>query len=87
MPLVTGCLANVGFGPAYHWRCVPKQKKIDPGTLIYLNFNEKFAQAPDIFASKFISAEFTYSFTEKNLSKRWGNRREKELGDLDFFGL
>lgn len=81
-----GILADVSFGPAYYWRCVPKQKKIDPGTLIYLNSNGKVAQASDIFASRFISAEFTFSFTEKNLSKRWGNRRE-ELGDLDFFGL
>lgn len=52
----------VGLNSGYYWRYTPKQKNIDPVTLIYLNFNKKFVNTSNIFASRFISAEFISVF-------------------------
>lgn len=71
----------MGWNPATCWRYIPKQKRRDPGTLIYLNINKKFAKTPIVFCFK-----IHLSWTQVSLSLsggvsvgRWG---WQERGDV-----
>lgn len=73
---------TVGFTPAYSWKCIHKQRKVGPVTLVYLNFSWKFAKSADIFASTFVSTEFSLIFPSWGKSL-WtgGSSRWEELAD------